>query len=204
MQAAVLFSGGADSVLLLDEAIKKHGKENVTAIYADIRCEKTNPDRMKALEFVMFFCADVDVSLLVETLKPDQDGKGPEGNVRNKFLKLQEWCEREFDIVYLGHTKDDHIETVLIQLFRGAGKGTRGIPDYHKGKIYRPLLVLTRQEVRIACEGRGLKWYDNPANQNTNLTRVFWREQVITLLVEHYGEGVYNRIERIAEKFEGE
>jgi tRNA(Ile)-lysidine synthase len=201
MRAAVFYSGGADSTLLLTVAIEHHGKDDVTAIYADFACEKTNPERKKNLSHVIHYCDSLGVDLLVETVKPENIGKGPEGNARAVFRGLRQWAEREFDIVYLGHNKDDHIETVMIQLFRGAGKGTRGIPDYHKGKVYRPLLRMTRDEVRNECVKLGLKYFEDPSNEDTTMTRSFWRNKVMPLLKEHYGDGVYKRIDTIGEMY---
>lgn len=200
MNVAVFYSGGADSALLLHQAMQNHKIEDITVFYADFDCEKTNPKRKENLEFVMRQCSELDVTLLVETVKPSGD-KGPEGNARMAFRSLRDWAEREFDIVYLGHNRDDHIETVMIQLFRGAGKGARGIPDYHRGKIYRPLLTHTREEVRHKCNSMLLPYFDDPSNLDTSMTRSFWREEIMPLLKQHYGVGVYTRIDTIAKKF---
>ena len=199
MQVAVFYSGGADSALLLHQAMKTHPKDDLTVIYVDFKCPKTNPKRDENLEFVMFEIAKHDLTLLVETVTPT-GAKGPEGNARMAFKVVREWAEREFDIVYLGHNRDDHIETVMIQLFRGAGKGARGIPHYHHGKVYRPLLTYTRDEVRTKCKELWLKYFDDPSNEDTTMTRSFWRNKVLPLLKEHYGEGVYQRIDMISKK----
>jgi tRNA(Ile)-lysidine synthase len=151
----------------------------------------------------MEYTEKLGVTLLVETITPESLGKGPEGNARMAFKKLRDWAEREFDVVYIGHNKDDHIETVMIQLFRGAGKATRGIPDYHVGKIFRPLICMTRQNIRDACAGLGLKYFDDPSNEDTSMTRSFWRNEILPKLKEHYGEGLYKRIDNIAEKVSG-
>jgi tRNA(Ile)-lysidine synthase len=205
MRAAVFYSGGADSTLLLHKALENHSKDDIVVIYADFDCEKTNPAREDNLAFVMHQCGNLDLTLLVETIKPkESDGKGPEGNARKAFKELRDWAEREFDVVYLGHQKDDHIETVLIQLFRGAGAGTKGIPDYHKGKIYRPLLTMTREEVIAECNKLGLPYFTDPSNSDVTMTRAFWRNEIIPMLKKHYGEkGTYTRINMIAEKFGG-
>ena len=202
MKVAVLYSGGADSTLLLHRAIDNHGLHDVTAIYADFNCGKTNPSGAANLKHVIFYTDKIGVDLLVEKITPDDAGKGPEGNARKKFAVLREWAERMFDVVYLGHNKDDHIETVLIQLFRGAGSGARGIPDYHKGKIYRPLLNMTRDEIREQLIVTGKEYFEDPSNEDTTMTRAFWRNEIIPKLKEHYGEkSTYSRIDCIAKKF---
>lgn len=200
MKVAVLYSGGADSTLLLHIALENHDIEDVTVLYGDFKCEKTNPSRMENLKHVLEYTENLGVTCLVETITPDSIGKGPEGNARAAFKKLRDWAEREFEIVYIGHNLDDHIETVMIQLFRGAGYGTRGIPDYHHGKVYRPLIAMTRDEVREKCDKLKLKFFDDPSNSDTSMTRSFWRNEILPKLKEHYGVGIYKRINTIAEK----
>lgn len=201
MKIAVMYSGGADSTLCLYKAIKHHGEAAVLAVYVDFDCPKTNPNREQNWEHVFKATQKFGVDLLVETVKPEANGKGPEGNARIGLKRVQKWAEENFDTVYVGHNKDDHIETVLIQLFRGAGKGTRGIPDYHIGRIYRPLLTLTREEVRKWCDRLSLEYFDDPSNVDTSMTRSFWRNEIIPKLKEHYGDGIYKRISKIGDKF---
>ncbi len=199
MTTAVMYSGGADSTLVLMEIINKH--VDVIAIYVDFDCERTNPNRVQNLHHVLSFCEAYKINLRVETVKPENNGKGPEGNARQAFKRVRDAAVEQYDCVVLGHNKDDHIETVMIQLFRGAGKGAAGIPDYHKGRIYRPLLDMTREEIRTRCDDLGLDYFDDPSNEDTTMTRSFWRNEIIPKLKEHYGDGVYKRIDKISEKF---
>lgn len=55
--------------------------------------------------------------------------------------------ERELDSVAVAHHREDNTETVLLNLLRGTGiRGLRGI-QYRNGKVVRPLLDVSRQEI---------------------------------------------------------
>lgn len=196
--SAVMFSGGADSTLILDLALKELGKENVIAVYVHFIGQSTTEE----LKAVLSAAKRLDANIIVHNVVVRNHHKGPEGNARQEFKRvLQSYVENDnYGSIWMGHNKDDHIETVLIQLFRGAGVGTKGIPDQKKGKIYRPILRMTREEVREECRKRNLSWYSDPMNSDDGLTRVFFREKIIPLLKEHYGDGVYRRIDKIAKK----
>lgn len=55
--------------------------------------------------------------------------------------------ERDLDCVAVAHHREDNTETVLLNLLRGTGiRGLRGI-QYRNGKVVRPLLDVSRQEI---------------------------------------------------------
>ncbi len=67
--------------------------------------------------------------------------------------------------LFLGHQLDDRIETILANLFRGGGpRSLIGIAPESRGRIFRPLLAFDRQEIRLALEGAGIPYREDPAN----------------------------------------
>lgn len=77
------------------------------------------------------------------------------------------------------HTRDDHVETVLLNLTRGTGmSGLAGIPERREG-IARPLLPFTRAETRAYCDEHGLWTHDDPANSDISFARARVRHRVI-------------------------
>lgn len=82
-------------------------------------------------------------------------------------------------LIATGHTQDDHVETVLMNLARGAGmSGLGGIRPLRDGFV-RPLLPFTRDETRMFCKERGLWFHDDPGNFDESFTRVKVRKRII-------------------------
>jgi tRNA(Ile)-lysidine synthase len=88
------------------------------------------------------------------------------------------------DVIAVGHTADDQAETVLLRLLRGAaGGGLRGM-RLHRGRIIRPLLETTREEVTAYLTARNLSWRSDSSNLDERFSRVYLRRRIIPLLRE--------------------
>jgi tRNA(Ile)-lysidine synthase len=81
------------------------------------------------------------------------------------------------------HTRDDTVETVLINLIRGTGTaGLAGIPPFRPPCIYRPMLAVTGSETREVCTLAGLPYRDDPMNLRPDLTRNRVRHEILPLM----------------------
>lgn len=82
-------------------------------------------------------------------------------------------------LIATAHTRDDHAETVLLNLTRGAGlAGLAGIPE-RRDELIRPLLPFSREETRAYCEAEGFWFHDDPANADINFSRARIRHRVL-------------------------
>jgi tRNA(Ile)-lysidine synthase len=94
-------------------------------------------------------------------------------------------------LVLFGHTGDDQAETVLFRIARGTGAlGVAGMepvavsPEWPQAPgvlIGRPLLAMTRAELRDYLSNQAHPWHDDPANQNSTFTRVRLRKTLATV-----------------------
>jgi tRNA(Ile)-lysidine synthase len=83
------------------------------------------------------------------------------------------------DRVAVGHTADDHVETVLMHLLRGSGTaGLRGLLPVSRRPspagiltVIRPLLVLTHDETVAYCRRRRLRPRTDSSNVSPDLLR---------------------------------
>jgi len=90
----------------------------------------------------------------------------------------------------VGHTVDDHVETILMHLIRGTGtRGLRGLQpstEWHStGQsliIIRPLLKLGRQETADYCDNHNLKPRLDVSNLSLAPLRNRLRHQLLPLL----------------------
>jgi tRNA(Ile)-lysidine synthase len=100
--------------------------------------------------------------------------------------------------VFLGHTRDDQAESVLLGLARGSGARSLSGMAPENGIYLRPFLSITREESEAACREWGLEFWKDPHNLNTEFTRVKVRREVIPYLEEHLDPGISRALVRSA------
>ncbi|HEY0996681.1 MAG TPA: tRNA lysidine(34) synthetase TilS, partial [Gemmatimonadaceae bacterium] len=82
------------------------------------------------------------------------------------------------------HTRDDQVETVLMRALRGAGaRGLAGLAA--DSPVARPLLGVSRAEVRAHADARSLAWVDDPSNDDRAFLRNRVRHEILPALVRH-------------------
>ncbi len=90
------------------------------------------------------------------------------------------------DAVATAHTADDHVETMLLKLARGAGpQGLCGISRLaeHRGvSIIRPLRDTWRRELLAYLRRRGLNWREDASNADQAFLRNRVRHAVLPML----------------------
>ena len=87
------------------------------------------------------------------------------------------------DVLLTAHHADDQVETVLLQLLRGAGvSGLAGMPaikPWHQGWLARPLLPFSRLELEQYALDNGLHWMEDQSNQDVRFSRNLLRQRVV-------------------------
>lgn len=99
---------------------------------------------------------------------------------------LSGWARRNrLDAVLLGHTQDDQAETVLMRLARGAGvDGLAGMAAARQalGMTWlRPMLGVSRADLRGWMAARGIGWVEDPSNEDSDYDRVRIRKAIAAL-----------------------
>jgi tRNA(Ile)-lysidine synthase len=101
--------------------------------------------------------------------------------------------------VAVGHTLDDQAETVILKLMRGAGpSGLAGVYP-RKGDVVRPLLDVTRAELRAWLLSIGQPWIEDESNDEVTNPRNRVRHRVLPELDAAYGGSTRAAIARSAE-----
>jgi tRNA(Ile)-lysidine synthase len=102
------------------------------------------------------------------------------------------------ELIATAHTVEDQVETLIMRLARGAGtRGARGILR-RRGRVVRPMLDVTRAEVRDFLASRGVTPREDPTNRSPRFTRNRVRAVVLPALVEALGEGALSVLSRSA------
>ena len=87
------------------------------------------------------------------------------------------------DILAVAQHADDQAETVLLKLLRGAGPeglgAMRMLRRFGSGHLWRPLLDLPRAILVEYAQRHGLRWIDDPSNDDTRLRRNFLRHEIL-------------------------
>lgn len=92
--------------------------------------------------------------------------------------------EHQMDNIATAHHLNDNIETILFNLTKGTGiRGLRGIP-VKQGKIIRPLLFASREEIETYAKENNIAYREDSSNASDKYTRNKIRHNIIPLLKE--------------------
>lgn len=180
----VALSGGADSMCLLHSllVIKDTYSLNITAAHLNhmIRGKEALRDE----EFVIEQCKKLGVELFVE--RADVPKYARENKISIELAARQiryDFFQRiAKGVVATAHTASDNIETVILNLTRGASlKGLCGIPP-KRDKFIRPLIYCTRADVEEFCKDKGIDFVTDSTNLSDEYTRNNIRHNVVPVL----------------------
>ena len=179
---AVGFSGGFDSISLLhivNELSKKYGF-NVIACHLNHNWR--GEESLAEAKSCEDFCNKNNIKFYTETL--DEHEKHTETRARELRYEFFNRVIEKFkaDALFTAHTKSDTAETLIYRITKGTGiKGLQGIAP-KLGKIYRPMLDISRKEVEEYCKTHKLNANFDSSNNNNNYARNFIRNKVLPLL----------------------
>jgi tRNA(Ile)-lysidine synthase len=181
-------SGGADSVALLHILISLE-EYNLTICAAHfnhmIRGDEADRDEAFCRELcerlgIPFYAGRADVPAQAK-----ERGESLETCARRLRYDYLTGLSGRLDAkIATAHHLGDNTETVLMNLVRGSGiAGLSGIPP-RRGRIIRPLLCVTRDEIETFCRENGLAYVTDSTNLDDACTRNRFRWNIIPRLRE--------------------
>lgn len=200
-------SGGIDSIVLLDtlDRIAKRRRFALAALHVN---HQISPNAGRWAAFCRKACRARGIPFRAVRVKV-RGGDSLEAAAR--AARYEVFRSQKADYMVLAHNQDDQAETLLLQLFRGAGvKGLAGMPlarrdegggrraegkSFKKGQsssftphpsILRPLLGVTRCEIEAYAKARGLEWVEDESNADTYFARNFLRREILPLVARRY------------------
>jgi len=186
----VCVSGGADSMCLLEVmrhiSFERGFSVAVTHFNHNLRGEESDRDEEFVHEYclqcgVQFYSGDGDVMHHAKV-----NGLSVEAAARELRYSFFDDLAETLDAkrIVTAHTADDNTETLIINLTRGAGaNGLSGIPPV-RGKVIRPMLGISRQEVEQFLNERNILYVEDSTNSIDVYTRNKIRHSVIPILKE--------------------
>lgn len=169
----VAVSGGRDSMLLLTLLYRYGVRVELAHCNFQLRNEESDGDE----ELVLNYAAQLGVKTYVHRFDTTSYAESHKISIQMAARELRyDWFEKvrkESGCKYIAiaQHKNDHVETVLLNLSRGTGLlGMQGILP-KRGKILRPLLFLTSAEVLEAVNTLGIPYRDDSSNFSNKYAR---------------------------------
>lgn len=193
-------SGGPDSLTLLHILMSLQERYNLSLYIAHFNHRLRGEESDKDAEFVRKLAEDLPLPFLIE-----------EGNlgelVKEKKLTLEEAAREARYLFYfkatekfraqkiaLGHNADDQVETILMRFLRGSGlEGLTGIPPV-RGKIIRPLIECSREEIEEYCRKNKIEYRIDSTNREPIYFRNKIRLELLPLLIDQYNKNIKNNL----------
>lgn len=200
----VAVSGGPDSVALAHSLWLLREKLGISLCIAHLNHSFRGKESDEDAEFVRLFASSLGVPCVIEKIDVPRVREtlrlSAESTAR---LVRYEFLENTADKVgaskiALGHTADDQVETILMNIIRGSGlEGLAGMPAV-RGRIIRPLLNVRRIDVASYLQQHGLSSRIDETNLLPHYTRNRVRLKLLPMLRE-YNPNVDNVILQLAE-----
>jgi tRNA(Ile)-lysidine synthase len=169
----VAVSGGSDSLALLHAA--QAWGVGVEAVTVD---HGLRPEAAEEAAYVGDLCRGLGVTHTVLRWE-GWDGKGnlQDQARQNRYALIARWAEtRGLPSVALGHTMDDQAETFLMRLARESGvdglASMRLLFEREGVRFDRPFLFDRRSDLRAYLSSLGVRWVEDPSNEDESYGRV--------------------------------
>lgn len=199
----VAFSGGKDSLMLLDFINNQRESLNIYAGACHINHGLRHTAKRDE-DFCRLYCQKKYIDFYVydisEELKND-NSCGTEASARKyryKYL-LQTVKENDYDFLFTAHTYSDDIESFFVDLYTGASLFTLGGIMYENNQIIRPMLNITTEMVNDYIYKNNLEPVLDETNNDIKYVRNRIRHKLIPVL---YGCG--NEFEKSVIKLQKE
>ena len=174
---AIAVSGGVDSICLMRWCVDAG---------LDVVCLHVNHGLRAAADvetdYVRNLCDALHVPCHIFYWAGDKNMPGLESAARDARYKfMTDFCKQNnIDALFVAHQADDQIETFLMNLARGSG--LYGLAAMRREtvrdgvRIVRPLLDVSRDELRAWCDANNVKYFVDEMNSDPHYTRVKIRQ----------------------------
>jgi len=198
-QLVVGFSGGLDSTVLLHGLLAYPKlKDKILAVHINHGLS-TNAAAWE--KHCQRFCKQYKILFISHSIQIEQRANLEETARLARHAIFSSYM-KPGTVVLLAHHQDDQAETLLLQLFRGAGiDGLSAMPLTAKrgdAEVIRPLLHLSRKSLESYARTHDLSWVEDESNQQLDYSRNYIRHVVMPAIQKNW-PAVTSNIARSAE-----
>nr|HID58839.1 tRNA lysidine(34) synthetase TilS [Desulfobacterales bacterium] len=198
-------SGGPDSVALLHALIALSDLWSLRLVVAHLNHGLRGEEADRDADFVGQLAAQLHISCEIEKrdvirYRSDHGLSLEEAArvVRYDFLDSVA-AKYSADKIALGHQANDNAESILIHLMRGSGpKGLSGIPPVREGRIIRPLIEVTREEICDFLKEKNLRYTTDTSNADLKYLRNRVRHDLIPHMKDHFNSKIVQNLNRLS------
>lgn len=207
-------SGGADSVCLLfllcEMASTQFKDMDIEVVHINHGLRK---EASLEAEFVKQLCVSFEerfririgyhlIKADIGKLAAEWKQSVEEAGRRVRYEAFEEILGNRKGVICVAHHKDDRAETMLLNLFRGTGlKGAAGISAVN-GRIIRPLLCVSRQEIEDLLKQESIEYIVDRTNLEDEYTRNRIRHHILSYAKDSISLSVVDNMEKAAMQFE--
>lgn len=194
-------SGGADSMALLHAAAARGWKPAVCHVHHGLRGAAADRDAA----FVERWCSDRRIPfrlVRVETAHSKElRSRGTEAAARTLRRTALERVRAEMHLhcIATAHTRDDLVETILLNILRGCGLS--GLVGMHPVEGYwcKPLLQAAHADAVEYCRQHNVQWCQDETNTDTIFRRNAVRLELLPYLRDRFNPSVDAALLRLAD-----
>jgi tRNA(Ile)-lysidine synthase len=198
-------SGGADSVALLRLFVELRGEMGIVPCVVHFNHELRGKASDTDEKFVAKLAAQHDLEYFVArenvAAKAKRERVNLEDAARRARYAYFELLVKEGRVarVAVAHKADDQAETVLAHILRGTGLAGLGGIHPEVGGVFRPLLGVRREELRIYLRSKRQTWREDATNRDETRTRARIRRKLLPLLQKEFQPAVVEHLCQLAE-----
>ena len=204
MKVVVGVSGGADSVGLL-QVLRQFAPEHDLQLHVVHLNHMLRPEAADDAAFVRRLAGRLNLPVTIGCARVGSIARRLRTGIEEagrlaRYRLLEQVADRiGAQRIAVGHQAGDQVETVLFNLMRGAGPGgLAGIPP-RRGRVVRPLLCASREEIAAYCRTAGLEWRTDASNLSPEFLRNRIRHRLLPLLRKEFNPRIDQAVLRLAE-----